>query len=421
MGTSMKKIAIIGAGISGLGAAYFLCKHNDITLYEKNSYIGGHSRTIDITLSDQNRIPVDTGFIVYNHRNYPLLVKLFDRLDVPTIKSDMSFGVSIANGNLEYGSKNMLAQVSNIFRPQYWGMIQDILKFNKIANDDELNFGDKTLGQYLDEINLGPWFREYYLQAMGAAIWSCSVETILSFPAKTFITFFKNHGLLTVNDHPQWYTVKGGSREYVTRLLKAITAQVKTNVSVKSVRREDGKVLVTSSDGETLFYDDVVFACHADDALAMIKDADVRESNILSAFEYQPNKIIVHGDKSFMPKRKGAWASWVYLSDTYQDGKESVSLSYWMNNLQSLNTNEPVLVTLNPDRMPLPELIYDQHIFKHPVFTPQTYWAQEQIKEIQGRNQYWFCGAYQRYGFHEDGLLSAYNMAKSMGSDLSWF
>jgi len=413
------KIAIIGTGISGLSAAYALHTAHDITVYERNAYVGGHSRTIDIQIEEKT-IPVDTGFIVYNERNYPLLVKLFRQLSVPVIKSDMSFGVSVARGWLEYGSKNMLAQPMNILRPAFWGMVLDIIRFNRVADRSPELYEGKSLGQFLDLLNMGAWFKKYYLQAMGAAIWSCSVETILSFPAKSFVTFFKNHGLLTVNDHPQWYTVEGGSREYVERLTHSFKNKIRFFTPVVSVNRIDNKVVVKDIAGNEDIYDQVVFACHADEALKMIEDASVEEKEILGAFQYQSNRVVVHSDTSFMPQRKGAWASWVYLSDSRIDKKPSVSLSYWMNNLQSIKTDVPIIVTLNPAREPSKGTVYDDHHFMHPVFTNETYAAQNKISDIQGVNKYWFCGAYQRYGFHEDGLLSSVNMVRKMGIDVPW-
>jgi predicted NAD/FAD-binding protein len=413
------KIAIIGTGISGLGAAYSLNPQHDITVYERNAYIGGHSRTIEIQ-HENKTVPVDTGFIVYNERNYPLVVKLFKELNVPVVKSDMSFGVSVGNGWLEYGSKNMFAQPSNIFRPAFWGMIHDIIRFNRIAAKNPELYEGKSLKELLDVLNMGQWFKTYYLQAMGAAIWSCSVETILSFPAKSFVTFFKNHGLFTVNDHPQWFTVDGGSREYVERLIYSFKNKIRYLTPVVSVIRNNHKVLVKDMSGDTEEYDDVIFACHADEALALIQDASQQEKEVLGAFKYQNNRVVVHRDTSFMPKRKGAWASWIYLSDSEIDKHPSVSLSYWMNNLQNLKTDIPVIVTLNPAREPSREMVYDEHNFKHPVFTNATYDAQQKIDSIQGSNKYWFCGAYQRYGFHEDGLLSAVKMVQKMTGQVSW-
>lgn len=413
------RIAVIGTGISGLGAAFCLNETHDITVYERNAYIGGHSRTIEISVENKS-VSVDTGFIAYNEKNYPLLVKLFKKLNVPVVKSDMSFGISVAKNWLEYGSKNMLAQPANLFRPSYWGMIFDIIRFNRVAAKNPDLYEGKSLGEFLEELNMGNWFKKYYLQAMGAAIWSCSVETILSFPAKSFITFFNNHGLLSVNDHPQWFTVDGGSREYVTRLTEGFRNKIRFLTPVKSVSRAHDKVVVTDISGQSEEYDQVVFACHADEALAMMTDASADEKEILGAFHYQSNRVVVHGDTSFMPKRRGAWASWVYLSDAPLDKQPSVSLSYWMNNLQNLKTDTPVIVTLNPSREPSKDSVHDEYFFMHPVFTNETYEAQKKIESIQGVNKYWFCGAYQRYGFHEDGLLSAVNMVKKMGVNVPW-
>ena len=413
------KIAIIGTGISGLGAAYLLNTQHDISVYEKNSYIGGHSRTIDVK-TPTGAVPVDTGFIVFNYRNYPHLTRLFDRLSVPVQKSDMSFGVSVADNWLEYGSKGMFAQKINLLRPRYWGMIFDILKFNKRAVAYLDQNADATLEQCLNDMGMGDWFRRYYLQAMGAAIWSCSVDTILKFPARSFIRFFENHGLLTVNDHPQWYTVKGGSREYVSRLTESFKDKIRLNCGVESVERTSNGIVVRDAKGLEDVYDQVVFACHADEALRMIKSPTPDESDVLGCFSYQENSVIVHGDASFMPKHKNCWASWVYLSEQPTDKGESVSLSYWMNNLQNLPAEAPVIVTLNPGRRPDASKIYDEHIFTHPVFTTDAVGAQERMDKIQGANGFWFCGAYQRYGFHEDGLLSAVTMVKKMGGVIPW-
>lgn len=413
------KIAIIGTGISGLGAAYLLSRQHDITVYEKNAVLGGHSRTIDLEIQGE-KIPVDTGFIVFNKRNYPLLTGLFQYLDVAIEKSDMSFGVSVENGAIEYGSKGMFAQKRNLLRPQYWGMIADILRFNKNALTFVENKEPLTLHELLDKMKMGDWFRRYYLQAMGAAIWSCSVETILNFPAQTFLNFFKNHGLLTVNDHPQWYTVKGGSREYIKKITADYADKIRLSTGAVLVKRSAEHVTVEDSTGQKQDFDHVIFACHADQALAILDNPSDDERKVLGSFAYQKNHIIVHGDTSFMPRHKGAWASWVYLSQTAQDRQPVVSLSYWMNNLQSLNTDKPVIITLNPQRQPKAAVIYDQHDFSHPVFTLQATNAQDALHTIQNKNRISFCGAYQRYGFHEDGLLSAVNVARQLGVDIPW-
>ena len=420
--TTRKTIAIIGTGISGLGAASLLHPYHQITVYEKNNYIGGHSRTVNVATQD-GIVPVDTGFIVFNKRNYPLLTRLFEHLGVPVTESDMSFGASIDGGWLEYGTQqpsSMFAQKSNLLRPAFWGMVADILKFNKTAASYLSKDPRFTLGDCLDELKLRPWFREYFLLAMGGAIWSTPVSEMLKFPASTFIRFFENHGLLTTDDHPQWFTVRGGSREYVRRLVEPFKAHIHLGRGVRSVRREEGGVVVEDSDGVMQLYDDVIFACHADQALLLIGDASIQEQNILSAFKYQPNRAVLHSDISFMPKRSKAWASWVYLCENKTDKNPCVSLSYWMNNLQPLPTQQPLIVTLNPGREPAADLVHDDVMFEHPVFDAAAIENQSKIDAIQGNNHLWFCGAYQRYGFHEDGLGSAVKLAERMGVFPPW-
>ncbi|MBX2858530.1 MAG: FAD-dependent oxidoreductase [Cellvibrionaceae bacterium] len=412
------KIGIIGTGISGLGAAYLLSPHHDITVYEKNAYIGGHSRTIDVVTPSEN-FSVDTGFIVFNDWNYPNLMGLFNRLEVPYVKSSMSFGVSIDNAWLEYASGELLA-LRNLIKPAYWGMLLDITKFNKQALQYLESSPDISLGQCLDALKMGDWFKNYYLLAMGAAIWSCPLETILTFPARTFLQFFKNHGLLSVNKRPQWYTVRGGSKEYVERLTATYKQQIQLQCGVVKVRSHKDKVELSDTLGNTTFYDQVIFACHADEALSMLADPKQSLKDVIGAFSYQENRVVVHCDTSFMPKSKKSWSSWVYLSDSKQDTKPVVSLSYWMNNLQPISSAKPVIVTLNPGVSPREELSYDEHVFSHPVFDSKAIQAQQHIDSIQGQDGLWFCGAYQRYGFHEDGLLSAVNIAAKMGVPIPW-
>jgi predicted NAD/FAD-binding protein len=413
------KTAIIGSGISGLGAAYLLHKDHDITVYEKNAYIGGHSRTIEVP-TGESMTPVDTGFIVFNNWNYPNLMGLFEELGVPYQKSDMSFGVSIDDGWLEYGSGGMFAQKRNWVRPSYYGMLADIVRFNKQALGYIERDADISLQECLDQLKMGEWFRRYYLLAMGAAIWSCPVDTIMKFPARTFLQFFKNHGLLSINNRPQWYTVTGGSREYVTRLTAGFKDRIKLNCGVERVRKQGDKMAVTDTQGQTEIYDHVVITCHADEALKMMDSPRADVADVLGQFDYQDNQIVVHSDTSFMPREKKCWASWVYLSENREDKKQSVALSYWMNNLQGLDPAYPLIVTLNPDRRPLEDLILDEHTFSHPIFDLKAIKAQDKIKALQGQDGVWFCGAYQRYGFHEDGLLSAVNVAKAMGVTIPW-
>ena len=413
------KIAIIGSGISGLGAAYLL-QHHDITIYEKNDYIGGHSRTVDINIDNHN-ISVDTGFIVFNYRNYPHLTGLFNHLNVPVEKSDMSFGVSIDNGWLEYGTRqplDMFAQKTNILRPRFWKMLIDIIKFNTKAK--KYLQSDISLGELLQKLKLSDWFCNYYLLAMGASIWSTPRQNILNFPARSFINFFDNHGLLTINDHPQWYTVNGGSKEYIKKLTASFNDKIILNCGVKKVTRHHDHIVVIDTQGHKIFYDHVIFACHSDQILPILETPTEYEKSIIGAIKYQANNMILHTDTSFMQQRRNAWSSWVYLSEAKKDNSPVVSLSYWMNNLQPLKTEKPIIVTLNPGREPNPDLIYDRYLFHHPVFDNEAVKAQEKLHLIQGKDRIWYCGAWQRYGFHEDGLLSAVNIASMMGVDIPW-
>jgi predicted NAD/FAD-binding protein len=417
---SIMKIAIIGTGISGLGAAYLLNPHHDVVIYEKNAYIGGHSRTIEVPLGENQMTPVDTGFIVFNDVNYPNLMGLFQHLDVPFQKSDMSFGVSIDNGWLEYASGGVFAQKKNLLRPSYYKMLIDIVRFNKQALSYIEKDATVSLQDCLDDLGMGEWFKRYYLLSMGAAIWSCPIETIMKFPARTFLRFFKNHGLLSINDHPQWYTVTGGSREYVSRLTKDFKDQIRLGTGVCKVYHDGDQIVVEDVNGGCEVYDQVVFACHADEAVKMIDQNNLDSISVLKNFQYQNNKIIVHSDTSFMPQEKKCWASWVYLSEEKEDNSSSVSLSYWMNNLQAIDPNYPLIVTLNPGRRPQEDLIFDEHEFSHPVFDLGAVQSQDKIDAIQGKNGLWFCGAYQRYGFHEDGLLSAVKVVEKMGVKIPW-
>ncbi len=417
------KIAVIGAGISGLSAAYLLNQNHDVYLYEKNDYIGGHTRSIDIMPADKNKdITVDTGFIVFNHRNYPLLTPMLKHLGVESYPSDMSFSLSVDEGWLEYGTQslgNIFAQKRNLMRPQYLNMLKDILKFNKQALDYLDKGSDVSLKQCLDELKMGNWFRNYFLLPMGGAIWSCPISHIQSFPASTFIRFFQNHGLLSINDQPQWYTVKGGAKTYVEKITAALGKQIRLG-GVKKVIRQKNKSIVVDNLGNEDSFDHVVIATHGDQALSMLEKPTKKEKEVLSKFKYQENKIYVHGDPSCMPQRKSAWASWSYVLKERHDENPHISLTYWMNKLQNLDTKEPIFVTLNPSTPPPESLIYDYHVFEHPIFDKAAIDAQKEISSIQGEKGTWYCGAYQRYGFHEDGLWSAVRVAEKLGSHVPW-
>jgi len=415
------KIAIIGSGVSGLTAAYLLNAHHDITLYEKEKRLGGHAHTRRILLNNKT-IDVDIGFIVFNARNYPHLTALFKHLGVHTTPSDMSFGVSINNAWLEYGTpefRKLFAQKRNFLRPQFLGLLKDILRFNARALD-YINRPDMTLGQVLDELQMGTWFKQYFILPMGGAIWSTSLVNMESFPASTFIRFFKNHGLLTTNDQPQWHTVTGGSQNYVKAISHHFKDKIKTSCGVKSVTRKKDHILLTDNTGKTVKYDHVIFACHSDQALKILQNPHDDEQDILSNITYKPNKLILHTDANFMPKRKAAWTSWSYISEEKEDRTNNMSLTYWMNNLQPLETQTDIFVTLNPHKKPSKNTILHEATFEHPLFDQGALNAQDRFSAIQGRDRIHYCGAWQKYGFHEDGCLSAVNVAKDLGATIPW-
>lgn len=404
------RIAIVGTGISGMTAAY-LFKDHDITVYESEDYIGGHSRTIQV-----DNTFIDTGFIVFNHKNYPNLSKLFQHLGVATAKSDMSFGVSINNGWFEYGTKRLtdiFAQKRNLCRPSFYRMLSDINKFNHDAEHHvKLNPG-MTVNELVLSMNLGSWFQKYYLLAMAGAIWSSPTEQIQNFPADTLINFFKNHGLLTINDQPQWHTVKGGSKNYVMALTKSFSDKISINNKVLNITRGPDAITVFTQNCQKN-YDHVILACHSDQALELIEQPTQTEHEILNSIKYHPNRVVLHSDASFMPVNKKAWASWVYLNSHNKD----ISLSYWMNNLQPLGNSKNFFVTLNPTVQPTN--IHNEHIFSHPVFDAKAIEAQKRLEEIQGKDRIWFCGAWQKYGFHEDGISSAIKLAELFGIKPTW-
>ncbi len=415
------KIAVVGSGISGMAAAYLLHHHHEVTLYEKDNTPGGHTRTLDIRYGEKV-IPVDTGFIVFNHRNYPNLTGLFKHLGVETHASHMSFGVSIRKGWLEYAGRDifsLFAQVRNVARPEFYRMLRDILRFNKEAGHLLKTEGKETLGEYLSRIGMGEWFRRYYLLPMGGAIWSCPVARMLDFPARTFVRFFHNHGLLTVSGQPQWHTVTGGSQRYVDKITAPLRESIRTGTQVTSITRKANKIQVTDATGATESLDHVVIAAHGDQALEILADASDEERNILKRFRYQRNAAILHRDASLMPKRRGCWASWNYLADT-EEAAGAVSLTYWMNFLQGIDERYPLFVTLNPAKRPAPETIFDEHVFEHPLYDQAMIEAQSSLPLLQGKRNTWYCGAYHYDGFHEDGLKSAMDVAKALGTRIPW-
>ncbi len=422
MSNSRQRIAVIGSGISGLASAYFLARQHDVVLFEAGSYAGGHSNTVDITLSGVTE-QVDTGFLVCNPHTYPNLMALFAELGVETYGTDMSFGVSIDNGKLEWAGTNLdtvFAQRSKLFSPSFWLMLKDIMRFNAEAgaNLQQSRHSGISLGQLLDQGGYRTAFREQYLLPMAAAIWSCPMHEMLAFPASSFLQFCQNHALLQVNNRPQWRTVKGGSREYVKKIV-ATLSDVRLDTPVTGVRRDaHGAWLETRLGSES--FDAVVFATHAPDTLALLRDASVAERTLLQKVRYQPNRAYLHTDLAQLPRRKKVWSAWNYLGGTNQSGQRAVCVSYLLNQLQNLRTTQPVMVTLNPFVAPDPAQTLAAFDYDHPIFDQAAIDAQQQLPALQGKNKVWFAGAWTGYGFHEDGLKSALRVVADFGLLPTW-
>lgn len=422
------RIAVIGSGIAGLGAALLLNSKHQVTVYERNTYVGGHSNTVDVPVGKAGSgrtMPVDTGFIVFNERTYPNLLGLFDHLNVPIKKTDMSFAVSIDKGRIEYGGSNLaslFAQPRNLFSPRFHRMLRDLLRFYRHAPEllDHPNADRITLGDYLDFAGYGEAFARDHLLPMGAAIWSCSTDSMRDFPVNSFIRFFVNHGLLELKERPQWWTVDGGSREYVTRIRARLSSDVNLGRQARAVKRVPGGVAVRDDGGTEQIYDQVVMACHGDEAYRLLADKSDTESSILSRFRYQKNEAVLHLDPSQMPKRRLAWSSWNYLAGKETNGHRQVAVTYWMNRLQHLDPAHPVFVTLNPIETIPADRIIDQFAYDHPMFDAGAVAAQKELPTIQGNGGIWYCGSYCGYGFHEDGLASATAVARRLGADIPW-
>ncbi|MYM71852.1 FAD-dependent oxidoreductase [Duganella sp. FT134W] len=417
-----QRIAIVGAGISGLAAAYFLQRRHDVVLFEAGSYLGGHANTVDIQVEGQH-CAVDTGFLVYNEKTYPNLIALLDELGVQSIASDMSFGVSMDGGALEWAGTNLdtvFAQRRNALSPAFLGMLRDILHFNGHAEEFLLRSAadGATLGELLTRQGYGRLFRDGYLLPMAAAIWSSSPSDILAFPAATFLRFCLNHALLQVNDRPQWRTVRGGSRNYV-QAIAATLADYRLKTPVRSLRRVDGQVLVETG-AQTEIFDAVVLATHAPATLAMLSDASADERAILGAVRYQPNTAWLHTDARLMPQRRKVWSAWNYLSTQQADGSRPVCVSYWLNQLQSLPFSTPVVVTLNPPTPPAADTVLARFEYDHPIMDQPAIDAQQALARIQGTNGLWYAGAWTGYGFHEDGLKSALRIAAAFDAAPAW-
>lgn len=413
-GSPRRRIAVIGAGISGMGAAHRLADTHDVTLFESGARLGGHARTVIAGKNGDQ--PVDTGFIVFNYANYPNLAALFEELDVPVVPSNMSFGASIDGGRIEYALTSLnavFAQRRNVLNPRFIAMLRDILRFNKhatrIAGEDQ----SRTIGEFLSVLGTGRYFKDYYLSPLSGAIWSTPTEKIMDFPAYAMVDFFRNHALLGYSGQHQWYTVQGGSLSYVSRLdtaMRAMGVNIRLSAPVQAVRRLAPGVDVKTSGGEWEHFDEVVFATHSDDTLALLADADGAEQANLGAIRYQPNDVTLHADDRMMPRRRSTWASWVYTEDRAAKS-DRIDLTYWMNSLQQIPMDDPHFVTLNTKRTIREELIYDQVTLRHPVYDLAALHAQKQIAALNGNRNTWFCGAWMRNGFHEDGLASALDVA----------
>jgi len=420
-----KRIAVIGGGISGLSVAWLLARRHDIVLYEKNTYIGGHSNTVEVK-TGSGPVGIDTGFVVYNERNYPHLTRLLHTLGVSTQQTDMSFSASIDNGRVEYAGDSLdtlFAQRRNLLSPGFLGMLRDVLRFNRDARRS-LASGDAdqlNLGEYLRRGGYGRRLVEHYLLPMAAAIWSCPTATMREFPATSFLRFFHNHGLISLNNRPQWHTVVDGSRRYVSAMLRDLGENVHRGNGAVAVQRADDGVWVVDRQGQRERFDEVVFGAHADEALALINAPSSEERRILGAFSYQENRTILHTDTALMPNNHKVWSSWNYLATGGRTGTESVSVTYWMNRLHRLpEGHRPYLVSLNPITEPDQRKVITEISYHHPVFDAAAVHAQQRLPSIQGRDRLWFCGAYSGYGFHEDGLRSAVDVARLLGVTAPW-
>jgi uncharacterized protein len=410
-----RHIAVIGGGISGMSAAHFLAKGNRVTLFEAAPRLGGHARTV--LAGKRGDQPVDTGFIVYNRVNYPHLVRLFEQLDVPVAPSNMSFGLSARGGALEYALNDLdslFAQRRNLASPAFLRMLRDILHFNK--NAAKVMRSGMTIGGLLSALGTGAYFRDYYILPFSGAIWSTPLKGILDFPADALVQFFQNHHLMQLSGQHQWYTVRGGSVQYVQRLQAELLRQgvdLRLGAPVQGVTRTDDGAAVRAHGGAWERFDDVVMATHSDQSLALLSDASADERAALGAVRYQPNQMVLHADPQVMPKSRKCWASWSYVEGT-GGPQDKIDLSYWMNSLQPIPQDDPMFVTLNSNKPIRDELIYDSEVFHHPVYDLAALAAQKTIAARNGAGNTWFCGAWMKNGFHEDGISSAWDVAAAI-------
>jgi predicted NAD/FAD-binding protein len=423
----VRRVAVVGSGISGLAAAYSLADCAQVTLFEAGRHFGGHTHTVDLTLGGVTH-GVDTGFLVFNERTYPNLIRLFAELEVPTVASDMSF--SVQAGGLEWSGSTLasvFAQRRNLVRPAFWRMLAGILRFNRLATeiaqrgaDDELQ---QPIGDFLAAQRFSAEFRDWYFLPMIGSIWSCPTEQMLRFPVATMIRFCHNHGLIQIANRPRWHTVAGGARQYVQKMLRRVP-DARLATPVRRVRRvppgqgSAGVWLDTEAGAER--FDELVLACHSDQSLALLADASADERAVLGAIRYHPNRALLHTDTALLPSRRSAWAAWNYerAADTSHE-QAAVCLHYLINRLQPLPFDAPVIVSLNPARAPRDELVHGIFDYAHPVFDQAAIEAQRRVPALQGRAHTWYCGAWTRYGFHEDGLMSGMAVAQAIRERLA--
>lgn len=411
------RIAVAGSGISGLSAAWLLSRDHDVVLYETATRLGGHSHTVTAQIG-QDKTPVDTGFIVYNERTYPNLTAMFEHLKVDTAKSDMSFGVSLDDGGFEYSSNSAVSYLKDpsiLVNPRFWTVVREVVRFYKTGPAEMRRLADEglTLGKFLDVCGYGREFQEDHLLPQAAAIWSCSIHEIRDYPATSFIAFCDSHGLMSFLDRPMWRTVVGGSRSYVQAIARDFRGEIRTGAGVSAIRRGQGKVRVVDTTGGEDVFDHVVVASHADQALAMLSDADADERALLGAFSYTRNEAVLHTDTVMMPRKRNWWSSWNYLGHTGDHSEATVT--YWMNKLQPLQTNADLFVTLNPPSRVALRGEITREVYEHPVFDDRAIRAQQDLWSLQGARNTWFCGAYFGHGFHEDGLQAGLAVAEQLG------